>query len=109
MAKKTTGGATGMESALESRPTMGTEASKSVARQVLRGTLRPKGGATGGMAEPATAVRTPNIPERLGNQGHPTAALYAQNAPEAGLTGKTTRTLAPAMGNRDSFYDLTPL
>ena len=68
-----------------------------------RGTLVKKGNSKGGMLEGATAVHRANIQETLGASWHPTATLYAANAPEAGLVQRNVRTVQSAIGNRD-FY-----
>lgn len=84
-------------------PTMGTEAASAGAAPVLTGTLRPKGGPTGG-GEPATANHRQATQERLGFKGAPQTTLYAPNAPEAAATQRNVRLVRSSIGNRD-FYD----
>lgn len=87
-------------------PTMGTSVATSVVN--VSGTpsnktkrVPKKGNSKGGMLEAVTASHRQGVLERLGAQLRPTAALYAPNAAEAGLTQRNTRVVPSAIGNRD--------
>lgn len=70
---------------------------------VLRGTLRPRGGATGG-GEPATAYHPRQIQERMGAQRRIQVKLPGAQSPEAGATQSNGRILPATKGSRQNFF-----
>jgi hypothetical protein len=65
--------------------------------------LRPKGGAAGGMLDGATANHRQGTYEPHGAAFKIKATLYAPNAAEASATQRNLRIVPSAIGNRD-FY-----
>ena len=69
----------------------------------LRGTLRPKGGPTGG-GEPATANHPRQVFERMGARRRIEIKLPGAQSPEAGATQANGRILPATKGSRQNFF-----
>ena len=86
-------------------PKMGTEAANARAAADYSPNLkfRPRGGASGGALEAATAGHRAGRQERLGATFAPQVLMSSPQAPEAGQNTRNTRLVPSAVGNRD-FY-----
>lgn len=94
-----------MEYGTGSFPTMGTSAAQLAnVPPALGGELRPRGhgGKTKEPAEPTAAHRRASF-ERMGATLRPTPKIYAQNDPNASLTGRKVRNIPSKSSYTDNW------